>query len=307
MEKINSQINRVKYDNLEYPVSVTYTDLAGINKSDTGWAWHEDLKLIIIDHGSAQINSDDESLRLLPGQAVLIGRNVMHSISQFGDQGCSYYAITFHPSFVLGKDSDYFDSLYTNFIRNRTVRFIIFDESVAWHSELLEYLNSVIITNMLKVTAYEVKTRGYLCLFWSVLIEHLSEDSDELSDTSSSLDEERVKSAMSFIRTHHAEKITLEEIAEYIHLSKSECCRCFKRSVSMTPFEYLMKYRVYEASMRLRDPAYVNYSIADIAYEVGFNNLSYFSKQFGKYMSCTPRQYRSSTKNHNTSINLMML
>jgi len=307
MARENEHSTRIAYSNPDYPVNITYTDLDGTTNSETGWDWHEDIKVVIINHGTAQINSDDETVRLLPGQAVLIGRNVMHSIIQFGEETCAYYSITFHPDFVLGNEAGIISKQYLSVIDNSGIRFMIFDETIFWHSELLDSLNSAIVANIIKPIGYELKTRSYLCLFWSILAEHEADYDEEIKTLPISLDEQRVKDAMSYIRDHYAEKITLDDIAINIHISKSECCRCFKRSIAMTPFEYLMKYRVYEASNLLKDPAHSHESIAEIAILVGFNNFSYFSKQFGKYMKCTPRQYRSKSGGQSPNTDLMSL
>jgi len=307
MARENEHSAKIAYENPGYPVNITYTDLDGVNNSDTGWDWHEDITVVIINHGTAQINSDEENIRLLPGQAVLIGRNVMHSIIQFGDDPCAYYSITFHPSFVLGSEESFLSKTFSEVIDNSGMRFMIFDEAISWHSELLESLNSAIVANIIRPRGYELKTRSHLSMFWSILAEHEEDYEEEYKTLPVSLDEQRVKEAMSFIRDHYAEKISLDDIAINIHISKSECCRCFKRSIAMTPFEYLMKYRVFEASNRLRDPAYATASIADIAVEVGFNNFSYFSKQFGKYMKCTPRQFKAGSGVYNPNTDLMSL
>ena len=299
--RIDRSSSRISYDNPEYPVSVIYTDLSNADLPDTRWLWHEDIKIVIINNGTAQINSDDQGLRLLPGQAVLINRNVMHSIQQFGPDSCSYYSITFHPDFILGENSTNMAHKYLDIFSSKNLRFLIFDENVEWHSELLDHLNNAIAANLIKGEGYELTTRGYLCFFWSRLVNHLKNNIDnELEDMPASLDEQRVKRAMSYIREHHVEKISLEDISSVIHVSKSECCRCFKRSIGMTPFEYLMKYRVFEAANLFKDPAHASDSIADVALAVGFNNLSYFSKLFGKYMNCTPRQYRNEAINNIT-------
>lgn len=308
MARENEHSSRITYKNPDYPVIISYKDLSGVNNSDTGWDWHEDITVVIINHGTAQINSDDESIRLLPGQAVLIGRNVMHSILQFGEEACAYYSITFHTDFVLGDNYKFLNTKYYSITEDSGTRFLIFDESISWHSELLEYLNSAIVANIVQPIGYELKTRAYLCLFWSILAEHAWDYEDEKNTLPISLDEQRVKDAMQFIRNHYTEKLSLDDIALSIHISKSECCRCFKRCIAMTPFEYLMKYRVYEASNRLKNPELVNLSIAEIATQVGFNNFSYFSKQFGKYMKCTPRQYRShNDTKYNPNTNLLNL
>ena len=72
------------------------------------------------------------------------------------------------------------------------------------------------------------------------------------------------------------ETVTLEDISSSIMVSKSECCRCFKRTLNVTPFEYLMKYRILESTKRMhRKPLD---SISEIAGSVGFNNTSYYKR-----------------------------
>ena len=74
---------------------------------------------------------------------------------------------------------------------------------------------------------------------------------------------------------------------------ESECCRCFARTLQMTPFEYLMKYRILEATKKMIETIKNPMSIADIALSVGFNNVSYFNKLFKKFLGCTPTYYRT--------------
>ena len=61
----------------------------------------------------------------------------------------------------------------------------------------------------------------------------------------------------------------------------------------MSPFEYLMKYRIYESTKKLTDSEQYFASIAELAASVGFNNTSYFNKLFKKYLGCTPTYYRT--------------
>ncbi len=61
----------------------------------------------------------------------------------------------------------------------------------------------------------------------------------------------------------------------------------------MTPFEYLMRYRILEATKKMIETIKNPMSIADIALSVGFNNVSYFNKLFKKFLGCTPTYYRT--------------
>ena len=156
---------------------------------------------------------------------------------------------------------------------------------------MLDVINDAIAVNTAKPFGYEVATKGYLCLFWSELVGQLPQ-LEAAPPPRVSLDEQRVKQAMLFIRTHHA-----------------ECCRCFARTLQMTPFEYLMRYRILEATKKMAKHPDEPISIADLALSVGFNSTSYFNKLFKKFLGCTPTYYRahkvmSGESRNNGSLNI---
>ena len=109
-----------------------------------------------------------------------------------------------------------------------------------------------------------------------------------------------MKEAILYIEEHYSENITLDDLAASIHLSKSECCRCFKRTLQLTPFEYLMKYRIFRAASILQMNVPAPRSMSALAFSVGFNNASYFNKVFKQYLHCTPSEYKRKIKNNPT-------
>jgi len=60
----------------------------------------------------------------------------------------------------------------------------------------------------------------------------------------------------------------------------------------MTPVEYLMKYRIYMAAFLIQNNDQAAASISNLAFQVGFNNASYFNKVFRQYLQCTPGEFR---------------
>ena len=98
-----------------------------------------------------------------------------------------------------------------------------------------------------------------------------------------------VREAMNYISTHFAENITLQDVAEHLHLNQSYFSRIFKRSSGSTFKEYLTMVRVEEAKRLLNN---TDDSLLDIAIGVGFDNQSYFTSVFKKLTGLTPGQYR---------------
>lgn len=94
---------------------------------------------------------------------------------------------------------------------------------------------------------------------------------------------------LSFIRQHYSDTITLKEIADAAHLSVSECTRSFKKSIHMTPYLYLVKYRMTRSCELLEA---TEYTITEITQRVGFNLVNHYIQSFIKHGGMTPKEYR---------------
>lgn len=130
---------------------------------------------------------------------------------------------------------------------------------------------------------------------------HLTEPSAEISlqpfsptinDTISLSDRARISNAMEFIASHYADPLTLDDIASHIYVGREECCRCFKRALNLSPFEYLTRFRLEKTLEWLGQKETASQTISELAALAGFSNASYFAKIFREYFHCTPSQYR---------------
>ncbi|GAE08768.1 transcriptional regulator, AraC family [Paenibacillus sp. JCM 10914] len=101
---------------------------------------------------------------------------------------------------------------------------------------------------------------------------------------------------LSFIHLNYSFPVTLQEIADAAHLSISECTRCFKKTVHMTPYEYLIKYRIKKSSELLIS---TDDTVTEIAGSVGFNHVNHFIQSFKKHHKRTPKDFRKHRTEHN--------
>lgn len=83
--------------------------------------------------------------------------------------------------------------------------------------------------------------------------------------------------------------LTVRTIAETIKIERTYLFKLFKEFVTMSPQQYLIHYRLNKATELLRK---TSYSIEDIAFLVGFNSLSHFSKSFSKCKNMSPNKFR---------------
>ena len=77
------------------------------------------------------------------------------------------------------------------------------------------------------------------------------------------------------IGTNYSYPITVEDIADYVGISRSHLFRSFQNYVRKSPKEYLSEYRIKQACHLLKE---TTLSVSAIAYSVGFGNNLYFSK-----------------------------
>lgn len=121
-----------------------------------------------------------------------------------------------------------------------------------------------------------------------VLLCRARKDSKPVDDLSSTLG-----ATMSFIESHYDQSLTLEQLANRVGMSVNSFLRHFKSAFDMSPMSYLVLLRVKKAGTLLRD---TEKRISDIAFEVGFNDSNYFSRQFKNIVELTPRQYRDMSR-----------
>ncbi|WP_269931930.1 helix-turn-helix transcriptional regulator [Aminobacter sp. HY435] len=89
--------------------------------------------------------------------------------------------------------------------------------------------------------------------------------------------------------------LSAEQIAASHQLSPRYVRKLFE-SEGLSFTEYALGQRLMRAHRMLADPAWYRHSITDIAYEAGFNDLSYFNRAFRKRYGATPSEVRAGTQ-----------
>jgi AraC-like DNA-binding protein/ligand-binding sensor protein len=98
-----------------------------------------------------------------------------------------------------------------------------------------------------------------------------------------------ISSAIDFIKTNYASKISLDLISKHCYCNPAYLSHLFNKEVGVTLTDYINGYRIERAKYLLD---ITDLTITQIANEVGFNNSSYFSKTFKKIQGVSPTHYR---------------
>lgn len=104
-----------------------------------------------------------------------------------------------------------------------------------------------------------------------------------------SVQETLVNQSILYMRDHYRERLTLNEIADTVHLNKNYFCKIFKQVTGTSPIGYLTDIRLSAATELLRA---TDRRVYEIAFEVGFQNYSHFCKTYRKYRNVSPADVR---------------
>lgn len=95
-----------------------------------------------------------------------------------------------------------------------------------------------------------------------------------------------------YIKQNYMNKITLDEIADQVYMSKSHISKIFNEGVGISITSYINKIRIEKSKRLLKD---ASLTIAEIANLTGFEDQSYFTKQFRQEIGISPKEYREKT------------
>ncbi len=246
--------------------------------------WHMECELIRIIKGSLSLMIDNQHIIATEGDIIYIHDGALHG----GDpKNCIYECIVFDMSYLFG-DVKPAHGKIQKFRNNALLIQNYFPDA---HPRIHEIIYSLFDCVRMKAAGFELTALGHLYRFYGYVIEH-----NYYSKAASIADKNstrvlQLKNALTLIETQYQTNISLTELAMAANMNAKYFCRFFQEMTGRTPIDYLNHYRIEIACFQL---ATSSDSITDIAFNCGFNDLSYFIKTFKKYKGITPKKFLSS-------------
>ena len=106
-------------------------------------------------------------------------------------------------------------------------------------------------------------------------------------------DRRRAVETALWIDAHSHKSIDLEDAADQAGISPFHFLRLFSDTLGVTPHQYLVRSRLRDAARRLADD---DSPITDIAYDVGFGDLSNFVRTFHRAAGASPLRFRQASR-----------
>lgn len=246
--------------------------------------WHDEIQFVLILKGEAIFQINEEKLVVQEGEGLFINSGCLHMAEEKNQSGCVYICLNVSPHFVLSQE------LYTTYvypyIQATNLPYLYLDANDLWGKKILDAIIKINQWIQQKSLYYEIDITVQLTLIWQNLIINgfkLEYDQAEM------LKSKQMKQMINWIHLHYTEKIMLDNIAKAGQLSRSECCRYFKRILKTTPLSYVTDYRIQKSLVLLQQ---AESNVTEVAYQVGFNSTSYFIDKFRKSMNMTPLAYK---------------
>lgn len=262
------------------------------------WNW-EDVsspftRLYLVTEGQARIRINSHVYDLTPGHLYLIPSFVRHT--DICDSLFSHYYIHIYEDsrsdfrlfedweFQVETDADELDILlFKRLCELNPSMHLPQSNPVSYdnNSTLMENIQR----NKARGFCNKVESRGIVYQLVSRFLKD-ARPKDEVSD-------DRVQKVLSFIRKNLDKKLDVNELAEISCLSKDHFIRIFKKETGESPMSYIIS-RKLERSMLLL--ATEDIPVKSIAFNLGFDDHSYFNRLFKSRIGITPQQYREKKK-----------
>ncbi len=246
---------------------------------------HEEIEINFISNGKGSRRIIGDHIGVINDlELVMVGPNLPHvwETHQCQSKEITEITIQFHKDFLDEK------FLRRNQMKQMQKMFELASRGILFSQETIQGI-------MQRLHTLEQK-QGFdsvLELFSTLHDLSTSRNMQTLSDASLATDytynSRRIEKVMDYVNHNFNRNITLGEIAKMVNMTEISFSRFFKTKTGITFIETLLECRIGNASRLLID---TTQSIAEIAYNCGFNNISNFNRLFKKRKGCTPKEFR---------------
>ena len=296
MQQYNIVIDKNKkettdHGSFEFPLAIYTTDISKNVIGFIDWHWHDELQFCVITNGSVIFDINDSQVILNEGDGLFINAQQIHRAKNYENINSSYICFDFHPKLISSFMGSLINTKYIEpYVNNSSIEYFTLSKNTSWQLDIIHKLFYIYEIYNDKSFGFELKIIMNFLEIWQDFFEFYFKSFKEKELNYNSL---RLKNIITYINNHYMEKIQLEDVAKVVNLSKSACCREFKKHMKCTIFEYLINYRLVMATKLLVSS---DYSVTEIAYNCGFGTTSYFIEKFKNKTGVSPYVYRKNSK-----------
>lgn len=250
--------------------------------------YHNFYEIIYVLDGTYSSMVENHTYNLKKGDFLLIGTNVMHKYNRSEDDSIhasSKRIILWITPAMLSKLSGGDMALESCFGESACVYHF-----PVYYEELLRgYFMKLILTDVMQgelAGSKNVADRGYLTLLFMYLCNLCAKEEYALMEENATF-HPLVEQVNEYVEEHIAEPITVEQLAQFVHMSKFYFLRKFKELTGVTVHGFVNHKKMIRAAALLREGK----NVAAICQETGFVEYSVFLRNFKKAFGVAPGRY----------------
>ncbi len=264
----------------EFPVQITKCFYYEPGPS-MDFHWHNHMQFYFFTNGTGKIHLEGKDIPVTANDTIIINSNELHYMENL----CTNLQVTIVRIDFSTLTSNELDLCHLKYITPITQNLVIFDNKIN-DSAFRNCLKNIIdeYENRNEFSGLAFKTFAYqilLIMFKNHCIKILNgkESIEKINRLN------QFKCVFDFIQSQYHEKITLDQLAEMMHVSRHHFCRLFKNFTGYSPIDYINRIRIEKAYLLLRQG---NLNITEVALSTGFDDANYFSRLFKYYKKLSP-------------------
>ena len=246
--------------------------------------WHESMELVFVKQGTGLVQVGAVTYPAYRGDIFLFAPGTLHALRQAEEQRMEYENIIFEPE-LLGGAEDLCAEKYLLPLQSGRLALpehITPDE--VWYPQAADCLKEAEEANRCKQFGYELCIKGALLRFLALLIAQ-----SKALPPAEKASTQRLRAVLQWISAHYSEPVCVADAAALCQCSPNHFMRWFRQMTGQTFIIFLREYRLNASAEALRT---TEDTILSISEQCGFENLSYFNREFKAHFGMTPREYR---------------
>lgn len=247
------------------------------------WHIHPEYELVYVKNGSGILRVGNKTEQYANGALLFLGPNIPHL--DFGNKN--------HPDnleVVIQFGKEFIEEKLTVFPEFRTIITLMHRSK-----RVLLFENDIKETLSTEFEKFDALNDAQQLILFMVILEKLSgcDMFRNILDASSlqsfkTADVKRLEVVFEYVNKNYNEQITAKNMAEHLGLTTNSFCRFFKKMTQKTFIHFVNEFRIGKAAEIFTKN---QIPVSEVMYMCGFQDPSYFTKQFKKYTGKTPSNY----------------
>lgn len=277
-----------KHGSFAFPLAIYHSRMSKNVLGHTPWHWHGEIQFCLVTDGELIFSVNEKQVSLETGEGIFVNSGYLHMAKPSPGTDAAYICLDADPKLLSCFPGSLVEQKYVQpFLADPAMADFVFRPVVPWQKQVLEQIAQAYAAFERMAFGDELRLMVLLTQMWLALLENRPRSS--LQNHRRLQENTLAQGVMTYLSRNYDRRVSLEEIAQAVSFSASECCRVFKKVTGETIFEYLRSYRLARSMELLRN---TQLSVSQIAYDTGFCSTSYLIETFKASFGITPLQYR---------------